>query len=149
MPRKSRTDHWICTRRFCADVGGKRRFTTAKFGPPEKSGRSWACKLSIPGVGIKEPILVRGEDQMQAILLTLEGVRWHLENSGIQWRWIHGEKGETGIPKYVHIGFGRKFAAKLESIIDKETENFCLAARLRYDKSLAKRRSRALKRKSK
>ena len=148
MTRKSEADQWICTRRFCAEVGGKRRFTTAKIGPPEKLGKIWACKLSIPGVGIKEPILVRGQDQMQAILLTLEGVRWHLRDSGIEWRWIHGEKGETGIPKYVPIGFGRKFAAKLESIVDKAADNFGAAARRRYDKSLAKRRSRALKRKS-
>jgi hypothetical protein len=108
----------------------------------------WACKLSIPGVGIKKPILVYGVDQMQAILLAIEGVRWHLRDSGIEWRWIHAEKGDTRIPKYVPTGFGRKFAAKLESIIDKETDNFCAAARHRYDKSLAKRRSRALKRKS-
>ena len=67
---------------------------------------------------------------------------------GIEWRWIHAEKGETGIPKYVPIGFGRKFAAKLESIVDKAADNFGAAARRRYDKSLAKKRSRALKRKS-
>jgi hypothetical protein len=148
MTRRTQAENWICTRRFSAEVKGKRRFTTAKIGPPEKLGKNWACKLSIPGVGIKKPILVYGVDQMQAILLSLEGVRWHLRDSGIEWRWIHAEKGETGIPRYVPIGFGRKFAAKLESIIDKETDNFGAAARRRYDKSLAKKRSRALKRKS-
>ena len=85
---------------------------------------------------------------MQAILLTLEGVRWHLRDSGIEWRWIHGEKGETGIPRYVPIGFGRKFAAKLESMIEAETNKFAAAAERSYKRSVAKRRSRALKRKS-
>ncbi len=34
---------------------------------------------------------------------------------------LHGEPDETGIPKFVPIAFGRKFASHLEAMIDAET----------------------------
>jgi hypothetical protein len=133
--------HWICTRRFTADVKGKRRFATAKIGRPEKSGRDWACRLFISNVGMKEPILVYGVDQMQALILALEGVLTTLRNSGTEWRWVHGEKDEIGIPRFVPGGFGRRFAARLESIIDAETEKFAATAEQRHKRNLARRRA--------
>src|ERR1700736_1528858 len=141
--RRPDADQWICTRRFTADVKGKRRFATAKIGRPEKSGRDWACKLLISNVGMKEPMLVYGVDQMQAILLAFEGVLTTLRNSGTEWRWIHGEKGEIGIPRFVPGGFGRRFASRLESIIDAETNKFASSAERRHNRNLAKGRSRA------
>jgi hypothetical protein len=141
--RRADADHWICTRRFTADVKGKRRFATAKIGTPERSGRDWACKLSISNVGMREPMLVYGVDQMQAILLAFEGLLTTLRNSGTEWRWIHGEKGDIGVPRFVPGGFGRRFASRLESMIDAETRKFATAAERRHYKSLAKRRSLA------
>ncbi len=141
-------DLWICTRRFTADVKGKRRFATAKIGRPGKSGRDWACKLVISNVGMKEPMLVYGVDQMQAILLAFEGVLTTLRNSGTEWRWIHGEKSEIGIPRFVPGGFGRAFASRLESIIDVETNKFATIAERRHYRGLAKNRLRARRSKS-
>src|SRR3569833_1317106 len=92
---------WICTRRFTADVKGKRRFATAKISRPMKSGMDWACQVLISNVGIKEPVLVYGVDQMQAVILALEAVLTTLRNTGIEWRWIHGVKNDLGIPRFV------------------------------------------------
>jgi hypothetical protein len=146
--RRADADRWICTRRFTADVKGKRRFALAKIGQPEKSGRDWACKLFISNVGMKEPMLVYGVDQMQAILLAFEGVLTALRNSGTEWGWIHGDKGDIGVPRFVPRGFGRRFASKLESIIDAETNKFATIAERRHYRRLAKKRSGARQSKS-
>ena len=92
-------------------------------------------------------MLAYGIDQMQAILLAFESVRTTLRNSGIEWRWIHGEKGETGIPRFVPIGFGRRFASRLESIIDAEVNKFAAIAERRHNRN-SRRRSRTLQSKS-
>jgi len=146
--RRAEAGQWICTRRFTAEVNGKRRFAIAKIGPPVKSGRDWACKLFVSNAGMKEPMLVYGVDQMQAILLAFEGVLTTLRNSGIEWRWIHGEKGDIGVPRFVPSGFGRRFASRLESIIDAETNKFAANAERRHYNRLAKNRSRARRSKS-
>ena len=140
--RRADADQWICTRRFTADVKGKRRFATAKIGQPGKSGRDWACKLFISNVGMKESMLVYGVDQMQAILMAIEGVLTTLRNSGTEWRWIHGEKDDIGIPRFVPGGFGRRFASRLESIIDAETNKLATSAERKHHGKLAKTGSR-------
>jgi hypothetical protein len=138
MPvRGSDPSQWICTRRFVADAQGKRKFATVRIGRPEKSRRDWACKLSI--TGRKAPLLVYGVDQMQAVILALECARSILGTSRTKWRWIHGEQGDLGIPRSVPTAFGRKFASRLESIIDAEVEKLALASERRQRRNLAKR----------
>jgi hypothetical protein len=136
---RGRADEWICTRRFVAESRGKRRFATAKIGHPRKSGKDWACSVVISNIGMTEPRLAYGVDPMQAVILALECVRVTLTHTGTRWRWIHGERDETGIPKYVPIAFGRKFASRLEAMIDAETEKLADAAERRRHK--ARRRS--------
>jgi hypothetical protein len=139
--RRARPNQWICTRRFTADVEGKRRFAIARVGRPTKLRIGWGCKLFISNLGMKEPIVAVGEDQMQAVLLAFEGVLTTLQKSGLNWRWIYGEAGDTGIPRFVPMGFGRPFAVKLEAMIDRETDKFGNAARRRHYRNLRKRRS--------
>ena len=133
-------DEWICTRRFVAEARGKRRFATANIGRPRKSGRDWACKVVISNIGMTEPLLVYGVDPMQALILALQCVRVRLDHARTGWRWVYGEKGETGIPMFVPIAFGRKFASRLEAIIDAETERLAVAAERRRRRKRASRR---------
>ena len=91
------SDQWICTRRFTATEKGKRKFATAKIERPMKSGRDWACKVIVSNIGMKEPRLVYGADQMQALILALEFLRTVLHFSGTKWRWVYGEQGDLGI----------------------------------------------------
>jgi hypothetical protein len=137
---RGRADEWICTRRFVAETRGKRRFAIAKIGRPQKSGKDWACRIVISNIGMTDPLLAYGVDPMQAVILALEGVRVTLSNTGTSWRWIHAEPDETGIPKFVPIGFGRKFASHLESLIDAETEKLADAAERRHYKMRTNRR---------
>jgi hypothetical protein len=141
--RRVDSDQWICTRRFTAEVEGKRKFATARIGRPRKLRIGWGCEFFISNVGMKEPRLAVGEDQMQAILLAFEGILTTLRKSDIKWRWIYGEEDEIGIPRFVHGGYGRQFAAKLESMIDREIDKLGIAAKRRHYRNLAKRRSRA------
>jgi hypothetical protein len=146
--RRNNAGEWICTRRFIADAQAKRMFATARVGRPQKSGKDWACKLFISNIGMKAPVLVYGVDQMQAVILALEGALTTLRNSGTEWRWVHGARGEIGIPQFVPGGFGRKFASRLESIIDAEIEKFVAMAKKRRRTNTARRRSRARQSKS-
>lgn len=84
-----------------------------------------------------------GIDQMQSILLAFEGILTTLRDSGTEWRWIYGEAGDIGIPRYVPGGFGREFAVKLESMIDREIDKLGNAARRRHYRNLKKRRVKA------
>lgn len=84
-----------------------------------------------------------GIDQMQSLLLAFEGILTILRDSGIEWRWIYGEAGDIGIPRYVPGGFGRKFAAKLEAMIDSEIDKLGKAAKRRHYRNLKKRRVEA------
>jgi hypothetical protein len=137
---RGRADEWICTRRFVAESRGKRRFATAKIGPPRRSGKDWACRIVISNIGMTAPRLAYGVDPMQAVILALECVRITLSHAGAGWRWIHGEPDETGIPKFVPIAFGRKFASHIESMIDAETEKLAKAAERRHYRKRARRR---------
>jgi hypothetical protein len=102
--------------------------------------------MFISNIGMKKPRVTVGVDQMQAILLAFEGVLTTLQNSGIKWTWIHGEDGDIGIPRFVPQGFGRRFAAKLETIIDRETDKFGNAARRRHFRNLKKKARRGARR---
>lgn len=90
--------------------------------PRNKS--DWTCEFQIRGLGDDRIRRAMGVDSLQALILTLEGVRRALEQSGFSLTWIGGEDGEHGVPRAVPAFFGRRFSARIDKMIDKEIAKF-------------------------
>lgn len=127
----------ISSRRLWSTLKGKRTFATAEIGKPRRQGRNWICPFWVSNIQMQEVCYAYGVDSLQALVLALEGIRKVLDNSGRVWSWIHAEEGETGMPRHVPMGFGRKFASEIEAYIERKTKKFASMAERR---ALASRR---------
>ncbi len=65
-----------------------------------------------------------GVDPLQALLLAVQGLRLKLEALGIDFRWMDGDVGDTGIPRVIPISFGLNFSKHAEIVLDKETTKY-------------------------
>jgi len=70
-------------------------------------------------------------------MMALVGIRATIDKSEIMWSWVYAQKGDTGFPKFVPMGFGVDFTRKLEQLIDREVIRFARTA-----ESQSKRRSK-------
>jgi hypothetical protein len=133
MPAKRQSSvNWICTRTFVSKEGKKSRKVVGKVGQPIRRGKTWVCPFTISGIGLRGHIDAVGEDQMQALILALEGMRTTLRKDGSEWSWIYGERGDVGIPRFVPSGFGVDFAKGIESAIDEAIAKFAAEAEERH-----------------
>jgi hypothetical protein len=142
MAKKVATrSNWICTRTFVLKEGKSQRKVIGKIGQPMRRGKTWVCPITVSGIGLKGRIDAVGEDQMQALVLALEGMRTVLLKNNAEWRWVYGEKGDLGIPRSVPTGFGIEFAHRIESMIDDEVAKFAAAAEERHNRNTKPRKN--------
>ena len=64
-------------------------------------------------------------DSLQALLGAVEGIRWHLMQSGLTFEWggdslLGGDSG--AIPRFLRIGMGKEFYEGIEAAIKRETD---------------------------
>lgn len=115
----------VIARRVLTEVNAPDREITLSIGTPRRVDRDeWQCAILIEG--LKDSAIAdsaHGTDSLAALLLAVEGVRWHLKESGLRFAW-GGESDlwDTGIPRQVPIGFGRQFEERIERAIDREAE---------------------------
>ena len=125
------------------DVGAviaSRRLTTAgragkpfvlTLGAPERVERhEWVCRFQIKGPGHRRVYRAFGVDALQALLNAVEGARVTLEKTVLQLPWL--EEGDPGIPRSVPVFFGRKFAERINRLIDREVKSFVSKAEARH-----------------
>jgi hypothetical protein len=86
----------------------------------------WECSIRIDGLA-SAPITdsVTGSDSLQALLLGMQCIRWHLMQSGAKFEWLGesllgGDNG--GIPRFPQIGMGQEFDERMDAAIIRETE---------------------------
>jgi hypothetical protein len=122
----------VCTRKLVGELGDKRRVTaTVRIGTPRKQGQNWVCAFDVSGIGLRQPVLAYGVDGVQALVMALSGIRATIDKSDVSWSWVHGQKGYTGFPSFVPMGFGVAFTRKLERLMDREVTRFARAAERR------------------
>lgn len=126
--------NWICSRAFVLKDGRRQSKAVGKLGQPTKRGKVWVCPIKISGIDLKGQVDAVGEDQMQALVLGLEGMRTLLLKNNPKWRWVCGGEGDLGIPRFVPGGFGVEFAQRIESMIDDEIAKFARAAEERHNR---------------
>lgn len=126
--RERRMHEVVASRRF-QESAGKKRTIIARLGKPRwRAAGEWSCAFHISGAGLMIADRVYGVDALQALLLAAEAVRIHLEQSGITFSWCGGEPGDTGIPRFVPIGFGSEFSRLMDRVVDREIAKFVRSA---------------------
>jgi len=113
---------------------GSHRVVTVKLGTPRRAARGeyWECPYQIVGLGSRQMQRANGEDGVQALLLAIESVRTALKKSGKQFSWVGGEPGDTGFTPIVPTFFGRRFAKRLELMIEREVDRFARSIEKRH-----------------
>jgi hypothetical protein len=115
----------VVASRTLADAGAPDRKIKLAIGMPRRvSRREWRCPVRIDGLearSIKDS--ASGIDAIQALLLSVECIRWHLEQSGRKFAWLgNSQLMGSGLPKYVPIGFGGEFERRVERAIQREAK---------------------------
>ncbi len=104
-----------------------------RIGKPRKiSVTEWECAFHISNIGMHEIQFGHGIDGVQALIQAIEGARVFLEKSGKKFIWEGAEEGETGIPRYVPMFYGKDFTEHLHKMIDSEMARFAKAAGRRF-----------------
>lgn len=120
----------VIARRTLTISGAKDRTVAVSMGIPHLTPgpgfEVWECSISIAGLR-PEPLVdsVTGVDSLQALLLAVQTIRWHLTQSGVNFEWL-GEtllgSNDGGIPRFLQIGMGKEFDERIDAAIDRETE---------------------------
>ena len=116
----------IAERRLVADVTGAAVRVSLGAPRPEPNGVDWSCPFRIRGGGLSIAEAGFGVDSMQAVATALEGIRYHLDQSGLSlgWRVGPGREGvysrETGFTRAIPIAFGPASRRRLERLVDRE-----------------------------
>jgi hypothetical protein len=106
-----------------------------RIGKPHKvSDAEWECAFHISDMGMNDIQFGHGIDGFQALLQAIEGSRVFLERSGKRFSWAGGEEGDSGIPRYVPMFYGKDFTEHLYKVIDSEMETFAQAAEERHER---------------
>lgn len=109
------------------------RTVLIRIGKPRKvSAAEWECAYEVTNMGMRQVMYGRGIDGFQSLIQAIEGVRVFLEKNGKELSWEGGEKGETGVPRYVPGIFGKRFAQHLGKLIDREIVRMSRVAERRY-----------------
>ena len=111
-------------RRVLTDAKAPNRTIVLSLGAPRQIDEDeWQCPILIEGLG-RRPIAdsAPGGDSLQALLLGVACIRWHLEQSGSIFRWL-GETalwGMGGIPRQIPDDLGKEFDDRIGVAIARE-----------------------------
>ena len=115
----------IAERRLVADVTGAAVRVSIGAPRPGPNGVDWACPFRIRGGGLSIVETGFGVDSMQALATALEGIRYHLDQTGLSLGWRVGPgregvySGETGFTRAIPIAFGPASHRRLERLVDR------------------------------
>ena len=116
----------VIAQRTVTIPGVKHKSVTLSVGIPRQTDSDrWKCPISIEGLE-PAPIIdfVAGVDSLQALLIGVGCIRWHLMQSGEKFEWLGdsliGANG--GIPRFLRIGMGKEFDDGIEAAITRETD---------------------------
>lgn len=124
----------------------RKKMSVLQIGKPQKvSDQEWRCPFHISNVGMSNIEFGHGIDALQSIIQAIEGSRVVLARRGTGFRWDGGDVGETGLPRYVPLMFGKKFAQRVNRMIDREIVVFARAAKARHKAYLSMRSGREAK----
>ncbi len=109
----------IATRVLTTDTG---EVVSVTIFAPRKSGEEeWSCGFAIAGAGLDIRRDCSGaSDALAALLLSIHGVRAHLESAKVGLRWEDGDLGDFGIPRPIPTSYGPAVEARLIKVVNDE-----------------------------
>ena len=111
----------IATRELQAEGSGRKRMVTI-WQPQRLNELDWVCAYRV--TGMRRPKRAIGGDAVQALIDALMGIRSALNETPGRYTWLGGNPGEHGIPQIVPDGFGPRWDAHIERVIDRELTKF-------------------------
>jgi hypothetical protein len=88
-----------------------------------------------------EPLVVHDEDAFQALIMAIEGIRWTMDRSGLEFSWLTSKRGDHFFPRFIDFGgWGVAFRSKLERMVDREAGRHARAIIKRHTRKLGPRR---------
>lgn len=138
----------IATRKLRENVPNGKTVLVLIGKPRKVSAIEWECAFHISNIGMHEIQFGHGIDGVQALIHAIEGSRVFLEKSGKRFSWDGEGEGETGIPRYVPMFYGKDFTDHLHKVINSEMERFAQLAEKRHTtRQLKKKYKKKLKKK--
>jgi len=116
----------VASREFKNEKTG-RRIIAEIFTPRQVAHEEWACRFVIRGLPGRHQHDAHGIDSLQALGLAMQGVRYHLERSGLPISFV-GAVGEFGIYRQL-AGFDVPTTRHLEQLVDREIAKLVRAKR--------------------
>jgi len=83
----------------------------------------WECAFRITGLPNEVEGRAQGFDALQALIIGLQGLRFHLERSAPEFYWLDGYPG-YGIPLYIPMDYGLEVEQQLRQLINDEITKF-------------------------
>jgi hypothetical protein len=117
---KKRFGEVIAERKLLVGDGGTGTVVVS-LGRPRPSGDlEWECPFRIKGPELEIFEFGRGIDSMQALVTALEGIRYHLDQTGLTLTWKDGIPDHTGFQRGIPVSLGATLAKRLERLVDRE-----------------------------
>ena len=117
-------DAIIATRELCV-AGSRRKVVVTLYKPRQLNDLDWVCEWRM--TGMRKPRREIGGDSFQALVVAQMGIRQELNSRGISYTHVAGARGEHGFPLIVLDGFGPRWDAHIERVIDRELTKFVQA----------------------
>ncbi len=112
------SDDVVAKRMFKLKTGGS--LIATLYRPYRIRAHEWAAPFAVKGLPEEYRSRALGADGLQALLLAAQALRNWLERSGLEFAWLGGETGYTGIPRTIADSFGLEFSKYAEQLITKE-----------------------------
>jgi hypothetical protein len=112
----------IATRNYRTAQGAA---VVARLQQPTLEGDHWVCSFTISGLGDEIRDRGHGMDGLQAVIVALSGIRFHLQKSGevlqMDFDGELGEPGVLGIEKGIPDTYGVEIEKQLIDMVEKES----------------------------
>lgn len=119
----------IATRTYQYEAGD-RKLTATLYKPLRlrSAPNDWCAEFAISGLRKEIKGRAFGIDSLQALLLAAQALRLRLEGLGVQFSWLGGEAGDSGIPRVIPNSYGLAFSERAEQLVLEEATRFVRAA---------------------
>ena len=110
----------VIASRTLGEVGVPKSKIVVSIGAPRSHPQhDWDCPFLIEGLGVSNIQHAYGVDAMQALIISLQGIRASIEKSGRKLFWFEAKTG-TFFPMLVPAHFGREFEDRVGLAIERE-----------------------------
>ena len=123
---------WMISRRLVEDHTGV-EVMIGLSRPIQLESGDWSCAFTTDQGSPECARQAHGVDELQALLLAIEGLHMTLSRSGRCLTWL-GEPGDTGVPRPSPLMFGLAFRQRVERMIELELEQVAEEHRERFER---------------